>query len=231
MVDPLDLNESALRWIEFILPRLLASRARAERLALRYIMQFRRLELGSTEQFDPGLPTPIPLEAIRSSLWFQGPIQVERSIERLSGLEVSPEVDRAILQRAMDDTADKVAATTLRHVTNGNREAIREAVREDRRALGYARVTRSSPCYFCAMLASRGPVYKSESFEDSNRTFSGAGIAKAHDSCLCSLEPVYSRTAEWPGRGRSFADLWASSTGGKSGREAILAFRRAFEGR
>jgi hypothetical protein len=82
------------------------------------------------------------------------------------------------------------------------------------------------------MLASRGPVYQAMSFAASDPRFEGGeGHARVHDSCNCSLEPVFKGDAGWPGQAREYEKLWASSTRGKSGQAAVNAFRRAYEGR
>lgn len=63
------------------------------------------------------------------------------------------------------------------------------------RPFAWARVVRPSkngPCGFCAMLASRGPVYKtSES--------AGVRVDRYHVSCRCEAVPVYT-SREWPGK-------------------------------
>lgn len=123
-----------------------------------------------------------------------------------------------------------VSGAASRHVLAGGRETQMELIRADDRALGYIRVTDSDPCAFCAMLASRGPVYKGRSFDASNAKSLGAGEAKVHDGCGCTIEPVLARKGNaWPGRAKEFQRLWYASTKGLSGQDAINAFRRAHE--
>ena len=112
-----------------------------------------------------------------------------------------------------------VSGTSSRHVLNGGRDALDELIQADDAAVGWARVTDGDPCAFCAMLASRGAVYKSAMT---------AGF-KAHDHCACTAEPVYDAFADLPGRAQEFQDLWYSATKGFSGKDAINAFRRAYE--
>lgn len=120
-----------------------------------------------------------------------------------------------------------VAAQTLVEVTgavgrqalNGGRAVLLEYTRRDARALGWARVTSGTPCFFCAMVASRGPVYKSR----------GTAGFRAHDHCACSVEPVYSRSQAWPGNSRQYQALWNESTRGSQGKDSVRAFRKAFE--
>lgn len=151
---------------------------------------------------------PLPLEQVTASLLFTGPITVKRNLARGNELP-------AALQAAEAATA----GAFYRHTANAGRDTILNTARRDPRALGWARVTDGSPCAFCAMLASRGAVYQSEST---------AGDAY-HDRCGCFAAPVYSTDDEIPGRGDEFAGLWAESTAGKSGTDAIRAFRQAYE--
>lgn len=110
-----------------------------------------------------------------------------------------------------------LSGEATRQALNGGRSTIDYLVQEDRRALGYIRKTDNDPCAFCAMLASRGPAYKSRE----------TGGFQAHAHCACQPEPVYSSTTQWPGRAREFQELWRSSTTGLDGRDAFNAFRRA----
>jgi len=94
----------------------------------------------------------------------------------------------------------RVSGAVTRHVLDGGRETLMASVRDDRRARGWARVTSAEPCSFCAMLASRGPVY-------GERT----GDFQSHDHCACnlepgawSLEPVYRRDQEWTAGSREY---------------------------
>lgn len=117
-------------------------------------------------------------------------------------------------------TLVSLSGAVSRIALNGGRETILEAVRHDRRAVGWARVTTGTPCAFCAMLASRGGVY-------SKRTVD----FRAHDHCACSSEPVFSEGGELPGRGEEYKQLWRESTEGAESGELFTAFRRAYEGR
>lgn len=75
----------------------------------------------------------------------------------------------------------RVAGELTKLVLAGGRMTITGAVNGDRKALGWARATSGDPCTFCRMLASRGPVYKSEKSAD----------FEAHDHDSCMPEPVY----------------------------------------
>jgi hypothetical protein len=132
------------------------------------------------------------------------------------------------LKQLVASNAPQPAATAFvrmsgalgRHVLNGGRETIQTYLAADEAAIGYARATSPTCCSFCAMLASRGPVYKKESVD-----------FRAHDHCVCTSEPVFKRGGDWPGRAKEFQEVWRSSTAGLSGRDARRAFRRAIENR
>lgn len=133
------------------------------------------------------LADPVDEDKIRAALFATGQNAVKRSLE--SGK--SPEHARGV---ALTRTSGAVTTQVL----NGGRETLLGSVRDDKSALGWSRVTDGDPCSFCALLAGRGPVYKSEKTAD----------FQAHGDCGCNAEPVYSRDAEWPGRAREFHDLY-----------------------
>lgn len=105
----------------------------------------------------------------------------------------------------------------------GGWDTIEESVRSDRRALGWQRVTSGDPCAFCAMVASRGPIYKEDTVD-----------FEAHDHCSCEPEPVYSESvfedrSLWPETSRRLRDTWDEVASGAE--DPLNAFRRALEGR
>ena len=146
--------------------------------------------------------------ATKVSLEVTGPIAQKDKIRR-----------GKLADTARDESFVHAAGASTRHVLTGGRQSLLSLVDADSQALGWARVTDGDPCAFCAMLASRGPVYGSAA---------QAGFS-AHDACACTAEPVYSRDAPWPGRAREFQRLWRETTQNTSGRDSINAFRRAYE--
>lgn len=109
--------------------------------------------------------------------------------------------------------------------------ALSNATLADTRAKGWARVPEPGCCAFCALLATRGPVYKAGSFTASNAQFTGPGDVKVHDHCRCGIEPVFN-AYEPSAQIRDWQNLYNQSTGsvyGMKGKQK--AFRRAFEGR
>jgi hypothetical protein len=141
--------------------------------------------------------------------------------------------------QARDESFVEAAGAAARHVLTGGRQSVLRLAQDDMRLQGYIRVTDSNPCYFCAMLASRGPVYRTPKRAGPNVRgprnanagvpFIGDGTAKVHDNCACTFEPVYTTDTIWPGRGREFQQLWNDHIRGKfSGDEAIREWRRVY---
>lgn len=126
--------------------------------------------------------------------------------------------------------ADKVQAVAERHARMPSREALTDAVEsdddDDGPEIGWARVlTGAESCGFCAMLASRGPVYKSKK----SASDAGGVDGKAyHDNCDCEVVLVR-EDQDWVGREEyeALENLWASSTAGTNGKSALKAFAAA----
>ncbi|MFD0400154.1 hypothetical protein ACFVHI_18990 [Kitasatospora sp. NPDC127121] len=89
-------------------------------------------------------------------------------------------------------------------VQDGGRDVIHTALQDDPGALGYYRKTDSSPCHFCALMASRGAVYKSK------RT----AAFGAHPHCHCQAVPIFSRRYQLPAENGRFSRMWRDFGGG-----------------
>jgi hypothetical protein len=64
--------------------------------------------------------------------------------------------------------------TASRIALEGGRVTLLDTIDADPAAVGWYRVTDAQPCAFCALLASRGVVYKRDSFDQSDPRFHGA---------------------------------------------------------
>jgi len=183
---------------------IMTYRGKAGLIAARYGTTARRLSIGGALQtFTPQVA--VPVDKLTASLAVVGLQPAEKIIERLSGAE--PDVQRKLLTD-LKGLSDPVAYASIRHVADAGRDTIKDiATNQDSQALGWVRVTQPRCCYFCAMLASRGPVYGEGSFGNSNKWFDGDGPAKVHDSCNCSLALVYSDRA-WPSRSVKLQEAW-----------------------
>ena len=109
------------------------------------------------------------------------------------------------------------AATRL--ILNGARTAVLQAVQQDSKAVAWMRVTASNPCAFCAMLASRGAVFKTEA---------QAGFM-AHNNCRCTAAPVFSQQDAEALADNDLYQQWKKATAGHSGKYALRAWRRYWD--
>jgi hypothetical protein len=219
------------RWIDLVLPRILSGRDQTSRLAAAYATALRRVELAGKAtdfRFEPTLADDQIRRAVTTSLMVVGPSSYLDKAKTIESLDVGPQQKTALLAEAKATTADQLVGTAMRHVQNGGRQTIADATVQDQKALGYVRVTKDKPCFFCAMLASRGLVFAKDSFDISDPRFTGDGTAKVHDHCTCSLKPVYTRkgdkilaTAE-----DTFGLMW--DKWGHNQPDSINSFRRAY---
>lgn len=127
---------------------------------------------------------------------------------------------------------DRMVAAMTRLAVQGGRETTVEAVQRDRQARGWARETRGGCCYFCAMLATRGAIYKSDQTagRSANEKFVGAGEFKFHNNCHCIAVPVfgvYEKTAD----ARAWTRQWHDMGRERGYSPSLLQWRQHFEGR
>lgn len=186
-----------------------ARRRQSAGLSSRYYTAFRMVE-GVDGIVTPVLAPPVRAETLLSSLRVTGPVAFKRAIDHGRDAQEASRVALTML-----------SGSTTRHVLNGSRETLLGTVQTDRAARGWYRQTGPKPCSFCAMLAARGAIYRTEA----------SGGFHPHDNCGCMPVPMYQ-----PGTvaqaNRDLGELWDSSTRGvRGGKQQRLAFRRAYEGR
>ncbi|MER7174206.1 hypothetical protein [Streptomyces mesophilus] len=179
--------------------------------------------------------------AARTSLVVTGPVHAR---QRLAQAERQTDTGRlddagflAELDALMRDAGTTAAAAADREALRGGRDLLHRASAADPQTVGWARVTDADPCAWCAMLASRGAIYRSG---DAAQLKGSAGplapvdaedLEKYHDMCHCQVIPIYSRTDWLPEQGRALRELWDQATEGHAGQDAINAYRRAIEAR
>lgn len=230
-VDPTS-AEAVERWLSIMIPNLIkVSDTGAERAAT-YFDSVRRLEVGvNAPIYRAEARLGMIDEGVRKSLLAVGPYDYMNKMSEIKALrDITPMQEKALLLEAKNVTTDKLAAAAMRHAQAGGRQTVFDNAAEDKVALGWVRVTKANPCWFCAMLASRGIAYRSfkeGSFDESDLRFSGDGDAKVHDSCGCSLKPVYDKSDPLAAATEKFADMW--SMWGAGGGDAALRFRRGYE--
>lgn len=110
-----------------------------------------------------------------------------------------------------------VLGTTSRIVMDGGRTTVFDTVEDDPVAVGWYLQTDGRPCYWCAMIASRGVVYKEHSLDASNARFEGDGTAKLHNHCHCCLAPAFSVDHELPDISQEAQDVYYDATRGLKG--------------
>ena len=140
----------------------------------------------------------------------------------------------------MPKAAIRVAKMAVELAGNGGRELVHEIQDLDHEALGWARLAEPDACAFCALLAARGPVYRSSAFDGPSRrgnTFESSWIfgddqvrALTHNNCRCVLVPVFSNKGMWDKDGfypqaAEWASMYDQVSRGRSGKAAINAFR------
>lgn len=121
----------------------------------------------------------------------------------------------------------RVERTVTRHAQAPARDTV-ETVANSIDGAAWARVlTGPTSCGFCAMLASRGPIYSSE-YIALHR--GGASAKTYHDGCDCVAELVLDPD-KWAGRKahEQLEDLWRQTGGKASGKAARNAFRREWD--
>lgn len=212
LLDPSNIDGTVERWLDIVTGLVQAQRRESAALAANYLTTFRALELGvAADTFTPQLDDRAQAEAVRTSMLVVGPARI-----RKQATEAVPQARSVAVAQAA------AAREAMRHVLAGGRGTVLNGVRSDRRALGWARATSGSPCHFCAMLASRGPVY-----DDDTVHF------RSHGGCSCSAEPVYRDGTDWPLGGRRYQQMWeqAKDDAAEQDVKPEIAFRRLIEGR
>jgi hypothetical protein len=148
-----------------------SGRATSAQVAAAYYDTMRAL-YGIDDGYAPLVADAAPTEQIQTSLLVTGPVRAKTLLGNGDSMETA--LTKALLASA---------GATTRLIANGGRDTVRENVSGDRRSVGWRRVTDGHPCEFCAMLAGRGAVYKSDSTAGADDPY--------HDHCLCTVEPLF----------------------------------------
>ena len=185
-------------------------------VAGRYLERFRRAELKALGMPVERLALTAPRFAMagqfESALAAFGPSYVRQLVT--SGMPLEGAMRLAIAGQF---------GKAMGLILSPGRDVLAEGIQADRRCLGYRRVCSGGACSFCAMLATRGAVYKAHSFGVGS--VKGVGRAEVHRSCQCSMEPVYSYSSKPTPDVRRFMAQWQAAGGDAT------QFRRLVEGR
>ena len=221
---------SVRAWLNLVIPRIIGSSDSSARLAAEFYTALRRIEAPGAVAFTPRAALGMVDRGVEKSLMAVGPGDFMNKMRQIETLDASPTAKKAAIAEAKQMTSVKLAQAVVRHAQAGGRQTIHVASEEDPTALGWVRVTRANPCFFCAMLASRGVHYrpfKEGSFDASNARFDGEGDAKVHDKCGCCLKQVYADNDPVVDRNQTYVDMW--EMWGAGGGDAALRFRRGYE--
>jgi hypothetical protein len=138
----------------------------------------------------------------------------------------------APIEQRLADAETKVIGAAQKAVADVARDTVHQAVAKDKRAIGWARVTDADPCYFCALMAIRGAVYKTRASAGrrANRNFEGEGLYKFHDHCSCTVTPVWEGQL-WvpPQHVQDWEQLYEQATAHVG--DKLHAWRKAFDAR
>jgi hypothetical protein len=163
-------------------------------------------------------------QELRTVLEALGPNNLQKKVDKIDGGRTADEVD-GLRDEAHQQAGARQAAAAERVAMNGGRSTVWNHASRDKRAIGYIRLSRTgTPCGWCAMLISRGAVYRSSSSAE----YSDGD--KYHDNCHCYAEPVFTReqynSSSTYELNRRYEELWPKVTRGLSGKAAVAAWRR-----
>lgn len=157
---------------------------------------------------------------IRGSITVRhAPLPDDRQVDRTVRWATGPlwSADPAYASDNLEAARSNVLGAVDKLILDVGRDTVLGAVQNDRKARGWARVPEGGSCAFCALLATRGAVYRTEQRAD----------FRSHDHCRCVAEPIFVEY-EPSARVRELQALYRQATAGVSGGKAMrAAFRRA----
>ncbi|MEU1043978.1 hypothetical protein ABZ400_02325 [Streptomyces sp. NPDC005897] len=195
-------------------PIVRQAREQAAFFAQAAYMDARREAGVDDSSFTPEGPLPLLVQRLERTLDVTGPVEFKKAI----AAGKTP-------QEAMDSAAVRMVGSTQYLALEGGRQSMQRSIAADDRATGWSRVTDADPCAWCAMLASRGPVYKSAKTAGDPRK----GGNRYHDHCGCQAWPAFTNDEPFIGVAEQLYDDWLRVTRGRGGKHAVNAFRRWWE--
>lgn len=232
-----DLSKSMPAWLAASLPRIQTAYKQSQRLSAVFTQNARFASLPTVD------PLPISVPDVErpyglSTGAFDMPDLGTAALHSVSDAFDSDRVATSLMIQAdyktkqqmpgpedelMDNALVRSSGTAVREAINGSRNVVQNVQKlKNSRVIGYARVTDSNPCYFCALLASRGAVYTKQSFLDVDQKYTanphGAkglpedflDVAKVHNNCKCTLRPVYSKSQAMDDAANHYKAGWDS---------------------
>jgi hypothetical protein len=212
----LDSPEESWRALKLALKALVRDRRRQSAdLAGPYYLRMRE-DAGISGRITPAQPRDLEERRLDEALDGAG-LYVYRQALRLGATPAD----------ARDRAGVTVSGTASRLVLEGGRDVIEGTVLDDDDALGWARVGDGDPCGWCAMLISRGAVYKSAKTAGDSR-FGGETY---HDHDGCQAVPIFDYSSPFEQAAEELYEQWRQVTAGHSGAEARRVWRRYWDNR
>lgn len=166
LLDWRDLDGSTPYWVALSTLSVNRRMQQSQRVAATYLDEYRQAEIGLPATVALGAPS-----GTATALRIAGPVRVKKLIA--GGMDA---------EEAHSAAFTKYSGIVRRQTMMGGRLTVARTTGRDLRAIGWRRVTDGNPCAFCAMLASRGPVYRDGASAD--------GL-QYHAHCGCTAEPAY----------------------------------------
>ena len=112
---------------------------------------------------------------------------------------VQEAAENLLTRYAESEEARRIVFNALKNaisgwISNAEKETIAQNAKRDKKKALYAFVPSSSPCAFCAVMASRGLM--------ANRKAKEYGRARMHDNCSCLAVPAWHATVNVWGKGK-----------------------------
>lgn len=155
-------------------------------------------------------------EQVSESLRITGPVAFKQHMTESGG----------DVEQSVQVMADRMAGAAQRQALGGERRTVEATVENSAEIVGWRRVSDGDPCAFCAMLVSRGAVYKDAASAGDAR----AGGIPYHDRDGCTAVPLYEHEEE-PAEVAALYQQWLDATVGKSGDDAVRTWRRYWDAR
>lgn len=108
---------------------------------------------------------------------------------------------RKLMEKAQREAAYKAANKAASKASNPGQDQINDQMENDDLVVRYQRITGRNPCAFCSLLASRGPVYKSEK----------SASFKPHSACACAAIPIFSDSPDLSPRDKFFMENYGTA--------------------
>lgn len=246
LIDPARIDDSMPEFVASALVALGMAAEDAQSLALAYVREFREAEA-------PGLDHPAP---IVPEVDLSGAASRLESVAPLAKMKIS---EGAMAREAVDAAFWSIVGGLYKSALMPGREVVDLSASVNPHSTGWRRVTDADPCAFCAMLATRGPAYRTEA---SALTVSGAHLggtdyravrrggdlgsirsrriytsglkrplgARYHDHCSCTVEEVFGEWEPTP-QEQAYVDLYeAVHEPGMTPDEVVAAMRESGHG-